>query len=79
MGGGIDFRYDGEGVGIGEDAEGLVIVVDAAFVVPFGVEFRFRYRFQELWGNRESRLEKPRVLLRQSYSNLGSRFLVFSS
>lgn len=52
---------DAEQVGVGNDAEGLVVLDDAGLVVPLGVLLK---QGTELRRKREGRLEYVRVFLR---------------
>ena len=58
-------RRLGEGVRVGENAEGGVVAVNGALVVPLGL---FGEGSQELGWNGERGFEKPRVLLRESHT-----------
>ena len=69
-------REFGEGVRVRENAKGGVVGVNGALVVPLRLLVE---GLQELGWNGERGFEKPRVLLRESHTDLGSRLLVLSS
>ena len=82
---GIDFhdvrstRTDAEEVRVGNDAEGLVVLDDAGFVVPLGVGILDPDEGAELRRESEGWLEDMRVFPRETHFHLRTRLLVFPS
>lgn len=82
---GIDFdgvrstRAGAEQVRVRNDAEGLVVLDDAAFIVPHGAGIVDIDEGPELRRESEARLEDVRVFPRKTHFHLRTRLLVFPS